>query len=272
MKLIAGFDAGAFDLPDEVKQQRSALERVDNALNEINHPRALREVGIRDLEEQTIEAALAGKPLPDGSVVVEAEAAIRRSEAMLDALRGAKQKLERSVTKAIRAAGEPIIVIYLRSALEETIAEANKVAAVLRGIDVSDVSEVSPKVRTAWMRMAALSETYVAIRNGREDLALPMPQHDRGHIFGEFRNARTIWPERSGELARSAAMTTTPRAMTPPPWPGAYPQRLLWIVRSEAQPWMPTPQEQDAAWLESCEEEKLRIARGQEEYRRRANA
>jgi hypothetical protein len=271
-KLIDGYDAGHFDLPDEVKPQRSALERVDNALNEISSPKTLREIRGRDLKDEMIEAALSGSAFPDGSAVVEAEAAIKRNEAALAALRDSKQHFEREVARSLRAAGEAIIVVFLRSALEETIAEARKAAGVLRGINDIDVNDVTPKVRDAWLRMVDLAERYVAIRTGREDLALPMPRHDQGHIFAEFRNARTVWPERSAEMARSAVLTTRRHALTPAPWPDGYPQRLLWIVRSEAQPWMPTPQEQDAAWLRSCEEEKLRIARGQEEYRRRANA
>jgi hypothetical protein len=58
-------------------------------------------------------------------------------------------------------------------------------------------------------------------------------------LFGEFRNLREFWPTQG---------SNSPAGGTPP-WPDNPLERMVWLVTSGAQPWMPISTEAEEAYV-----------------------
>ncbi|CAN5706077.1 hypothetical protein BH23CHL7_BH23CHL7_20870 [soil metagenome] len=240
--LLEGHQAGHFSLPDELKQALTAEERIRDELQAANaEVQRLGSSGeaIGDLAAAVLEAALAGEPLPDMATGVRAaEQAERAVQIRVQVL---QQALESASWQALSLDAGEIVREHLRPAFEETIAEVKALSGKLAGRDLENAEQfvdAPGPVRAAYIRLRELHSRYQALRAAQRHLN--RGTNDGAEDFAEVRNLVELYGDR---------------------WPGRYmsswrpgPQdslsRLLWLTTSEAQPWLPTREERDAAVVE----------------------
>jgi hypothetical protein len=94
--------------------------------------------------------------------------------------------------------------------------------------------------------MQGLAVRYSGVRDAYGILwrsVLGRKTADTAGVFAEFENAREAYPQ--SNITR-----------TVPPWPSEPAERFVWIIASDARPWVPTPAELD----EALEHERERAA------------
>jgi hypothetical protein len=244
-KLFAGFDAGYYDLPQELLGRRRAEGRVSAELRALSAELAkVDAAAVRSrVVSELIEAAAKGH-LPAGyeAAFIEAQDEMRRLAAAQSILSEARAELtDRTPYVAIRLS-EEILANFLRPALEAILdrvrAGADLAARVPWGDDRTLVM-ADRKVREFHELVAKAQDDYVAIRSAQRQLKTLTggPSDEAYHRFGELRNMPAIWPQRD-----SGVESIRGRA----PWPDGV-QRMVWLVTSEAVPWIPTAAECEAA-------------------------
>lgn len=157
---------------------------------------------------------------------------------------------EQAAHKAVLTAREQcdsIISEHLAPALEQVYTQARKVASALDGYDLRNAHALvtaPSRVRQAFASLPALVERRRVIWDARSAInrvAGREPQHDTGGHFLQFQNPV--------HFVKSWTPTTPlPRAFGPED----PTDRLLWLASDEVAPalrWLPTVEQQDAAWL-----------------------
>lgn len=235
--VFRGADAGHYDLPGEVIELRRALDILSTASVEpAPDTAAVREQTVRD----TIAAARAGKPLPDVTDLADLERRARLAGERAALHRESAERVGRELVAATHDLADTIVAEHLRPALTAVLAATAKASDALpAGEVVADALLRGPqKARDAWLSLEPLAARYGALRAAQA--ALPGPELD--DEFRELRNHNEVWP-----LWRNRTnLQHTLRV----PWPEDGRARMLWLVRSEAQPWMPTNAERDSRWNE----------------------
>lgn len=240
-RLFDGCDAGVYTLPSELLELRAAVDH----LAALPVPSAAEEGALRQtLVESTMAAARRGEDPPDVAAVLEA----RRDRELAELRRGvvldAGDRLAGELNTATADRADEIIAEHLRPALERVMADARKQAAAFapHGQTREALFTAPAKARQSYLEFTEAAGKYTVIRAARQVLERlgARPQHDELGLFSEVRNAAQLWPEQFREGRASAA--------APPPWHGDSVTRLAWFVSHDADVWMPTPAQQDAAW------------------------
>jgi hypothetical protein len=243
-KLFYGFDAGHYDLPPELLARRQAQERINAAYRALSaeftpaDPADVRSRIVKDL----IEAAGAGD-IPTGyeAPFIEAQDATRRLSAAQSILSEARTEVaERTPWFAARLS-EEILADYLRPAMAAVLDRVRGGLELAVGVPWGNQRALvmsEKKFREYHELVATAHDEYLAIR-GAQHLLMTLtgnPTTDAYHTFGELRNMPAIWPTRD-----SGVESILGRA----PWPDGI-ERVVWLVTSDADPWMPTAAECDA--------------------------
>lgn len=240
--LFTGHDAGAYPLPDELLERERRAQRLADELRKPSTDLVLGEARGRFIDD-VLAAIDSGADLPDPIVLRQAaehDAATQEFRRLVDEL---AESAQTHVVATVQGRGEAIIVDHLRPALEETLTAATSAAEALgRTLPTAESILSAPEaVRSAFTELGTLANRYRLIRGAQVtvgSLTTP-PAFDTGHVFRELRNLPDVWPQYANNLGQHKA-----------PWPEDERGRLLWLVTSAAEPWMPTVEEQDEAFAD----------------------
>lgn len=230
--LFRGADQGAYVLPSDLTRLRAAVETLAAPV-EAEHPG---QVEAR-LAAVMADAAVAGEDPRDVLELLDAHQAV---EVVRLANRVRQRAAELTVDRlrdAVESAAEILIVECLRPALDAVLDDAGKVADTV-GASTAWPETLTIPAGSSRRELEPLSERYAAIRGARRALTQVgiRPSADIEYaIFGEFMNLPDVWPNF--------------RTRRNPPWPPDPVGRLLWLAVGPAMPWLPTPAEQDQAYL-----------------------
>ena len=257
-RIFSGFDQGHFTLPDRVLEARTAAQFLRKIVSEFPTDFTA-DVNLEERLVREAKEAAANKSLPDFGPLFEAIQQRPVEEARRRVLQRASREAAECIYDAVRNAAEEIVTGHLRPALEQLMAKAANFETKLRDVrlEVTDASMLtaSKAQQDAWVELKTLAERYVEIRAGRQTLKdigyKPGIDGDDGGLFEEFENFDDLWPQYGGWTA------ATQKA----PWPSERTNRLIWIVRSEARPWMPTVAEQNEAYAAYVPRNKERVNR-----------
>lgn len=227
---------GHFTLPDDLLVELRGVEAVRAALSEtVAAPDDVVTPAKAEFIEQTLAAARAGESLPGVEGVIEAERRLHEAQLALALQDHALERAEDGLAARAMEGYVSIITDHLRPALNALLAVATEVAADVEVVQLdADGVVLSEKAEGAALgRLRLLGPAYNAIYDAHAALTTPLVKADRPPRFRRFRNFDQLWPRHD--------------AGTKPPWPQEVGPRLLWIVTSDAVPWIPLPEEQDAA-------------------------
>ena len=156
-----------------------------------------------------------------------------------------EQANSRAVTLAQELA-DAVVVEHLRPAQERLLEEAAKAAAIVTAVspdlDLYALVGASTKVGQAYQQLRVLADRWTVLRTARRyaiTLSHRPPQQDVDYLFATFRRPLELFPGwRPGTLVPALPFREDPVA------------NVVWIATDAqvAQPWMPTVEEQDAAW------------------------
>lgn len=241
--LYAAHDANLIRLPENVLKVRDAHARASEALTALTPPQ--HPVDVRtEVAHETAAAYLSGAPAPSVDRVLDAERGARVFDHSLEVGRATVLMLEARLTEVLTAAAETIIVDSLRPPFDSTVASMRAGFNMLEPFETAGrgaLALASAKVRKAAADLdGTLVPNYNLLRTAAAELrkVLPPPEHDGDGEFAAFRDVEMVWPR---------ARRTNFGAL-PAPWAEA-PDPLAWQIRNLTA-WLPTPAEQDAAWLE----------------------
>lgn len=240
--LIALQDVGGFSLPNDL-------------LTAANLPTKVTETVVPQVQPYDIEQAadallddLAHNRTPDIEAHARRLVDISTAQARVDQaqliLRNAH---EQAVAVAVNTAADladRIITGHLQPALVDVLEQTSRHATALHAqpLDGRALLGAPAKVRTAWLAVQNLADRYTALRRARtlvNTVGLRVLEHDDANEFATFRDPHAL-------------TGYTPSTARPPQidYPADPVDRMLWLVGPAAvgQPWLPTTNEQDAAW------------------------
>jgi hypothetical protein len=236
--LFDGAAAGHYSLPGDLVDELDLVRRLEARQADREPPAA--PDARQALADAILAAVRADKPLPSAAGYLKAldadHAVQERAAVYAEVLEARTAALE---TRLVASAVE-IIRDHLAPALAEVLREARLPAEALQpfGTDPANLIHAPADVRAAFGVLTDLAARYSAIRAARSVFRRELtPSHDAAGIFGELRNLPDVHPDYRSQEA-------------PKPWPADAVGRLVWLVTSAAEPWCPTPEEQDARWLE----------------------
>ena len=236
--LRAGAAAGHYTLPADVLSHFETLDRLEQFQTE--RPDRAAPAARVELAAEIVAAAQAGKPLPSGANYGKAEQADHAADVRSKVLAEVLEDQGSALVTRFSVSALTIVVEHLRPALAEVVDAARGPAEAVApfGTDAENYLRAPEDVRGALLDLRAMAERYAAIRSARSvfrpDLKV---EYDSDGSFGEFRSLHIVAPS-----------YRQPNA--PLPWPTDRVARLAWAVTSGVEPWMPTPDEQDARWME----------------------
>ncbi len=246
-------EAGGFKLPPAVldASQRvvAAAELLSSAPPVVEALRVEDELCAKLLKSSLRRSDAAGI----GEQLAQAEGAEKAALATQRVFRATLEHTERSFAGAMLDNAELIITGSLRPALEQVLAEARGCAKTLEHYGPSPSADsflVAPKADTeAFVRLREAAARYAGIRRAQSTLELlgAKPEFDSSGRFAEMRDLYRLWP--SVATGRSS-----------PPWPTDPVARLLWLISTGAQVWLPLPSEQDSAARSWAEGNRARTA------------
>ena len=236
--LRSGAASGAYSLPAEVLDAFETLDRLEQF--QIERSERLAPAARQELAAEVVAAAQAGKPLPSGAGYAKAEQADHVADVRSAVLAEVLEEQGAALVTKFGTLALTIVVEHLRPALAEVV-EAARIPAELvapLGVDAENYLRAPDDVQAALLTLRDLTARYRAIRSARAAFRPFLPlEYDTDGTFGELRSIHIAAP-----------YYRQPNA--PTPWPTDPVARLVWLVRSPAEPWMPTPSEQDQRWLE----------------------
>ena len=241
-------------MPEPIIQARRRIEHVAEYARAVSSMQAISEPHeiVSRFADAVLEAADAGE-VPALDVAGAVEEAERKRRAQELALEVARMAVDRSwmrlretlVSETAAIAGS------LRRSLDETLGEVRKVAGDLEGLDLKQPEAFfgSPKAGKAYQTLLGARRRYLEIRELQRQLG-------GGRELGEldlFRNIRELW-EASGVRWQGHLQAS----VTVRPWPQPIdgPEYVLWVATGIGggdvlpEPWVPTPEELEAAAAE----------------------
>lgn len=239
--LWAGADSGVFDLPAEIAQTRATLHRLEaDALLRVPDPKTAHIAVI----ESMIDAAKHDRALPDAAKLLATKTAHSADVERVRLVEQAAETVANELLSLVLSSEPGITARFLRPVFEKVLADARGAVATFaeHGMTASDLLRAPQKARDSWLSLDDLAERYQLLRAAHAALrtAGARPRLDDGE-FSEFLNLREFYPQGKMVGAGSAK----------PPWPtGDRRAFLVWLVTSSARPWMPTVDDQDAAYDE----------------------
>lgn len=246
-------EAGGFELPKAILDAHRRVEKATQLL--ASEPPVMEALAKEDeIVSRLLESSLSRKDVANiGTEIAEAQAAESAALVSQRILRRVVEHEEQIFATVTRDNAEAVIVKCLRPALAETLTEARTAAQVLRNYGAEPSADqflASPdQDREAYVRLQHAAQRYAGLRQAQRTLGLLgiRSEFDTAGRFGELKNLFSVWP--SVAAGRSA-----------PPWPADQVARLIWLTTSDAQPWMPTPSDQDHAAKDHAERTQARTA------------
>lgn len=237
--LFVGHQAGAFTLPDDLVELNTRAARLE-AESRVTRP-SRKPAARGEFVNALRDAIASGTDMPDPAVLHEAEAHDRALAEMVRILVEETENAQTRVVAGVQRFAETILVDHLRPALEDTLEAATSAAEKLgRTLPTAEgILSAPDATRKAFQALGALSSRYISLRNA-QGVVVELSagaRYDAANLFREFRNLPDIFPQYAN-----------PRAERP--WPTTDRGRLLWIVTSAIEAWMPTPEEQDEAFAD----------------------
>jgi len=242
-KLFVGFDQQHYTLPEEVLEQRRRLEAFAAASDWPVDPWPSAHAALLD----QVRAVADGGGPPDVAAAVAARTASEIVMATLPAARRqVAEELALAVEQAVADYANEILADHLRPALAETLATVTTAAkaAPVEVLTAGDNMLLSAKdtVRKAALAIDGAAVRYSAIRGAHWCTRQygGAVQQDQAGSYVELRRMELAWP--------SHAVRTPPQRA---PWEDMSPRaRMLFLVASGSEPWLPTAEEQDDRWAE----------------------
>lgn len=242
--LFAGASAGAYTLPADLLAAHTTAIKIDRRIREQRDSRAVDDAR-GQFRNDLLDAIDQDRDLPDPIVIRQAAEQDRAWSEQSRILADIAEHAQIKVVATMHRLAEEIIVDHLRPALDKTITAASKAAPHL-GRTFPDAEEAltsSAAMRKAYLELDKLAGRYGALRAAQtllNDMSLPDPRFDYRNRFRELRNAPDLIS--TYVIGRATAPKT--------PWPDSPRGRLFWLVTSGAEPWMPTPDDQDQVFAE----------------------
>jgi len=148
---------------------------------------------------------------------------------------------------------EEIIAEYLRPAMTKALEQVQAKAVLAPRVPWDDPRALvlaDREVRELHELVGKAQDEYFAIRDAQHRLMTlsGQPSKDAYHHFGELRNMPSIWPQRDSGVPSIRGAT---------PWPDGL-ARMVWLVTSAAEPWLPTAAECNDAYRQLIEANPLR--------------
>ncbi len=241
--LVESAEAVGYTLPSELLDAHRTYVRVKAV--EIPQPKTLE----ADTAAARIVSAVAAGETPDPSALaheVNRAALAGRDYDQAKIVMGlAVEQAGNAATNLASDLTEQIIVKHLRPALEQVHREAREVAGALKGygLDPHTLITAPAKARNAYGSLPTLVARRKGIYRARRwanTIGNREPQHDVMGMFVEFERPLAFHPH-----------WKLPAQIPGVPAPEDETERLIWVVSEAAaigQPWLPTVEEQDAAW------------------------
>lgn len=248
---VTGGAEGAYGVPKWLREAVDTRDRLNvatrSAVAKINEYQGT----LRQIENtavmDAIQRASKGEPLDDlGDKMAEAELEEKRRAALGRALNQALETAGAQLRTLIDQRADDIIRESLQPALTETLEQASKALTGLDGIEVDPsiiLAAGSEKQRAAWKGLVAAATRYDAIRAAQLAITRERRAKPLDPALAEFHNFRDL---------RTPATYSQPQAE----FPTEQPQKLVAILRSEFEPWVPTKQEQDEQSRRAAEKDE----------------
>lgn len=228
-------DDGTITLPEEVNATRAAYARLVEAA-------AAADLETRDIASHLNDALVAGAPIPTVDEVAAEMTHKAAAQLIHNVLAEAVTRLDELVVSSVTGHAEEMIAESLRPAFDATMADARKAVAEL-GDYTGDPREllVAPeKQRKARAALDGITTRYLVLRGAQAILSQwDPPQTDTTGRYRDMRNLEQFIP-----LGAQHQNHT-------PPWPTEPVDRLIWLIHHDADLWMPTAAERDAAFTEA---------------------
>jgi hypothetical protein len=249
-RIFAAHDAGFFTLPEELTKRREAEVRITDELKAVNEQ--MRKVLPAVVRSMIVDHIIAKAAIPPDYAVpfMESQEELRRLSAEESILAEARDNLRdgaSSLTYLAMVLSEEILRKHLRPAMEAVLdgirAGAATVGSRVPWGDTRALVRASAEVREYHESCIVAVQHMDAIRDAQRRLKdlTGDPGDDAFWRFGQLRNMAEVWPNRGAWTDQSGGK---------PPWPEDAAERMYWLVSSEAEPWLPTAEECDLAYLE----------------------
>ncbi|WP_370499763.1 hypothetical protein NWT09_22125 [Mycolicibacterium sp. jd] len=224
-------------------QELAAIEGFDNACNLAERARTL--LGTLTQPEPAPWPTTAAEVTEEWLNTAAAyDTTAAQSKARYDLLAAVVNQAEQDAVSRAERAGTCILQnLHIR--LTDTIGQVRDLKAlggVLTASDaiVKDFNEGAGRTSVdAWQTLTELSNTYEDIRDAQQKV---MSLFFSEYIarYGTRRSADPLASELHAQNL-DAAWGPNWRDRTDTPWPADPAEKLLWLARSNAQPWVPTP-------------------------------
>lgn len=233
-------DAGQWSLPLEVLIARAVHARLLTAIN--NHPAAPPD----PYEALVIAALTCDEPSKlDVTPLLDHQRVTAERDRRLQVLRTALDRSAQDLIDSVRDSAHTIIRDHLAPVLDQLWLEVVKAVKALGDRDPSDTTAMlsaPARVREAYLAMDGLAVRYNRLREAWARMPVGEPEYDTRGEHSEFEvGLYCVWPD--GKRWAMAPPAT-------PPWPvgDGGKGRLIWLVKADAKPWLPTPEQRDRAW------------------------
>ena len=187
---------------------------------------------IETAREVAIGNALAGKPLPVKSILVEAEDDRRHALATQAVLADAEERQANAVGSVVGLHADAIFD-QLRTAHDAIIDRARKLAPLVSGVHANFVHRTDEKTREAWDEMLGLAQDYDRVRARAGYIS----RRFLGNVQLDLDERFVVW--KSGFIFTMAGQGR--RIVNPLP---SEPVQKM-VALAEGDPWLPTPEERD---------------------------
>lgn len=179
------------------------------------------------------------------------DTASNHAQARRELLTAVAANAERDAVNKAQSAGVATLR-NLHTRLVDTLEQVTNLKALSGVHTAADAIVRGPDAVKAWEALAELAVTYDHIRDAQKKLMTLFFAEQ----YARFGNKQSRDPLASELQARNldAVWGSNWRDRTDTPWPSDPVEKLLWLARSNAMPWVPTPGQLNQAAKERLEE------------------
>lgn len=262
--LFGPADAGEWSLPRPIIEARETVARLTAAYSAI--PQA---PSWQALNDAAVTAAMksADPGTVDISALLDYPRLTTERDTIVEVLRVAGERANATLGGLVFESRDLIISGHLRPAGDKLWSAVIKATKALGDIDTSQTNALlrapSP-ARHAWLELDDLALRYGRIREAVSRLLLhsgAQPQHDTDADHAEFEEGLCTL---AGPGWKGLPMAEKRPTL---PWPTDPRSRLVWFARKGVQPWWPTIEERDAAWMVTHKAGYERMQQQQQRHR-----
>ncbi|MGY1730144.1 hypothetical protein ACI798_01390 [Geodermatophilus sp. SYSU D01045] len=243
--LFAGAEDNRWTLPASLVEARDAVVRLGGLAAQAWDQAPEQPHAIRD----RVAAQIAAGADVDLGPIHTAQQAVTDHDERMALIRRAQEIAGNRLAGELHDQAGSVIADHLQPVLAELVDQLKRDFAAIAHIPADaplSVVLTQPKpVREAAIRIDTAVAEYDTLRAAyslARKLGTQRETDDGYGFFFEIRNTEQVWPGITGLFA------VTPSDI---PWPTTSTRdRLAWFFAHEAQPWMPTAQEQDHRWHE----------------------